>query len=198
MHSTRKKIILASSSPRRVALLRSLGITFLVMPSNVDEEGVSAASPNAYTKKLAALKAEGTARMVKNGIIIGADTTVVLGKRILNKPKDKADAMRMLRLLSGRTHKVVTGLCVLNKYTNEKVMAAVSTRIRFKRLSDKVIIDYIKTGEPMDKAGAYAIQGGAAAFVEEIRGDYNNVVGLPVAKLSRILNRMGIAHKQAD
>jgi septum formation protein len=186
------KIVLASGSPRRKALLKSLGVNFSVLSSRFDERKVTAIEPKAYVKKLAALKAKEVSKRVKKGIIIGADTVVVIGKKILNKPKDAADARRMLKLLSGKTHTVITGVCVINNYNKTSKIISVSARVRFKRLSEKTINWYISTKEPLDKAGAYAIQGKGAILIEGISGDYNNIVGLPLAALSKILLQMGV------
>jgi septum formation protein len=195
MLNSKPRIILASSSPRRELLLKSLGIKFSVLPNRVDERKVKFAEPKAYVKTLAMLKASDVSSRVKKGIVIGADTVVVIGKEILNKPKDTADARRMLRLLSGRTHRVVTGVCVINNYTNTRKVISVSTKVRFKKLSERTITWYIRTKEPMDKAGAYAIQGKGAILIERIFGDYNGIVGLPLDALSKILNRMGVPCK---
>ena len=185
------KIILASASPRRELLLKSLGVRFSVLPNHMNERSVKVTEPKAYAKRLAALKAAKVSSRVKEGIIIGADTVVVIGKEILNKPKGAADARRMLRLLSGKTHRVITGVCVIDKYENTRKTFSVATKVRFKKLSERTISRYISTNEPLDKAGAYAIQGKGAALVESISGDYNNIVGLPLAALAKILMRMG-------
>ncbi len=195
MHTSNPKIVLASSSPRRKALLKSLGVGFSVLPSKFDERKVKAIEPKAYAKKLATLKASEVSSRVKKGIIIGADTVVVVGKEILNKPKDAKDARRMLKLLSGKTHRVITGMCVINNYDNTIKTVAVSSKVRFKKLGEKTIDWYIDSKEPLDKAGAYAIQGKGAILIEGISGDYNNIVGLPLAVLSKILMQMGVQHK---
>ena len=186
------KIVLASSSPRRKALLKSLGVRFSVLPSRFDERQVTAIEPKAYAKKLAMLKAKEVSKRVKKGIIIGADTVVVVGKKILNKPKDVADARRMLKLLGGKTHTVITGVCVINNYDKTREIISVSAKVRFKKLSERTIDWYINTREPLDKAGAYAIQGKGAVLIEGISGDYNSIVGLPLTALSKILIRMGV------
>ena len=192
MHADNPKIILASGSPRRALLLKTLGIKFSVLPSKFDERKVKVAAPKAYVKKLATLKASEVSSRVKKGIIIGADTVVVVGKEILNKPKDAKDARRMLKLLSGKMHRVITGVCVINKYDNTCKTIAVSSKVRFKKLDERKINWYISTKEPLDKAGAYAIQDKGAVLIEGISGDYNSIVGLPLAALSKILLQMGV------
>ena len=177
-------------------LLKSLEIKFSVIPSSVDEKSVKAAGPVSYVKRLASLKAESVAKGLKEGVVIGADTVVVDRNKILGKPEDAKHAFMMLKRLSGKTHRVVTGLCVIDKYTGKRKIVAVSTEVHFKRLNDKIIDWYIGTGEPMDKAGSYAIQGKGAVLIEGIDGDYNNVVGLPLFILSKILREMGVLNNK--
>lgn len=193
-HNTKLKIVLASGSPRRALLLKRLGIEFSVLPSDINEKNVKAVEPEDYVKDIASLKARSVSKKARKGIIIGADTAVVIGGRILGKPKDERDAFRMLRILSGKTHTVMTGVCVINKYTRDKKSISVSTKVRFRRLSNRMIKWYINTGEPMGKAGSYAIQGKGAVLVERIDGDYCNVVGLPLTALATILERMDALH----
>jgi septum formation protein len=187
------RIILASGSPRRSALLRQMGLEFEVIPSDVSEENVPVARPVSYAKRLAKLKARAVSKLVSEGIIIGADTVVCLGDRIFGKPKDAAEAIGTLKLLGGKEHEVITGICVINKYSKTTVTKAVTTKVKFRELDDKLIEWYVRTGEPMDKAGCYGIQGKGAVLVERIKGDYSNVVGLPIATLSEILEGMGFS-----
>ena len=180
------ELVLASQSPRRKELLPLLGHPFRVQAASVDETmeelPVAQAVARLSYRKAAALGAE------KNQIVIGADTVVVLDGKTLGKPRDAEDAARMLRSLSGKTHQVMTGVCVLN---GERVLTHTEvTEVTFRSLTEQEIINYVATKEPMDKAGAYGIQGGAARFVEGIRGDYYNVVGLPVCRLSLMLEKI--------
>jgi septum formation protein len=183
------RLYLASKSPRRRALLRQMGIPFRVLISNAHED-VASRSPRRFAIRVAERKVTAVAPRVKSGVILGVDTIVVLGPRIMGKPANKADARRMLRALSGRTHEVISGVCLLRKPGGRKLLAAETTRVKFRRLSRKETEDYLSTREPYDKAGAYAIQGRAGFFVERIEGDYFNVVGLPVALILRLLRRI--------
>jgi septum formation protein len=180
-------LVLASASPRRQELLRNAGFEFTVQPADVDETMHPGESAKAMVERLAREKAETVLRSLggKKQVVIGADTTVVAGKEVLAKPADERDAARMLRLLSGRSHQVITGVCLAGPGFAE--VRSESTTVFFERLSAKEIEAYIATGEPMDKAGAYAIQGYASRWIPRIEGDYFNVVGLPVALLVRML-----------
>jgi septum formation protein len=191
-------LVLASASPRRRELLAQAGFTFEVRPADVDETLRPGEDPIAYVVRLAREKAQavykdlepqGTGAEEKAPadqlIVLGADTTVVVDGQILGKPSDKKDAARMLRLLSGRTHRVITGVAVVTTARTE--VAAEVTAVKFLALSEDEIAAYIATGEPMDKAGAYAIQGRAAKWIPRIAGDYFNVVGLPLALVSAML-----------
>ena len=181
------ELILASQSPRRKELLGLFRIPFVVRVADIDEHMNDEKSPETEVARVSRLKAEAIHRE-KDDVVVAADTVVVCAGQVLGKPKDENDAFRMLRLLSGRDHQVMTGLTVLR---GEKTVTHTEvTDIHFRRLTDKQINDYIRTGEPMDKAGSYGIQGGAALFVESIRGDYFNVVGLPVCKLGEILEEI--------
>lgn len=180
-------IVLASGSPRRKELLAASGVPFRVIVSDAEETVAEDAAPaevamrNAQTKALAV--AQG---LSPSSTVIGADTIVVLDGRIFGKPKDEDDAKRMLSELSGRTHQVITGVCIVN--SEGAASFAEVTEITFKKLSTKDIDTYVATGDPLDKAGAYGIQGGAGRFVDRIEGDYDNVVGLPTAHLLRALD----------
>jgi len=189
------KIILASSSPRRVEILRHAGIAFEAMPSDVDESLLPRESAPHCVRRLALAKARHAAEILalkgRAAIIIGADTVVVAKGKILGKPGDFPAARRMLRLLSGRTHSVLTGLAVLRIPEGDEKVVVEKTSVRFAKLSEKEIDSYLMTGEPYHKAGAYAIQGIAGRFVTRIDGCYFNVVGLPLARLYRLLRELG-------
>ncbi len=187
-------IVLASTSPRRRELLGLLGLPFEVIGSGYDEAQVdpSALTPPEYVTALARGKAaEVAGRLDADVLVIGADTTVVLDGAYLNKPTDAADARRMLRQLSGRTHEVYTGLCLMHGTALRTGFA--TTEVTFDTLTDSIINAYVATGEPLDKAGAYGIQGKALSFIPSIRGDYFNVVGLPLFLLGRMLTEFGIS-----
>jgi len=189
------KIILASSSPRRAEILRNAGIAFEVFPANVDESRLPRESAPHYVRRLALAKArraaDHAARKGRHAIIIGADTVVVAKGKILGKPQDFPSARRMLHLLSGRTHSVLTGLAVLQVLDGAEKIAVEKTRVRFSKLSKREIDWYLMTGEPYHKAGAYAIQGIAGRYVTRIEGCYFNVVGLPLARLWSLLRELG-------
>lgn len=176
-------IILASKSPRRKELLSVITKNFVIKTADVDETLPEGISPDMAVEYLSKIKAE----PFKNNkdTVIGADTVVAIDGKILGKPKDKADAYEMLSLLSGREHSVFTGITVI--IGEKSVTCSVETKVKFFQLTHKEIWDYIETGEPMDKAGAYGIQGKGALLVEEIHGDYFNVVGLPISTLNKIL-----------
>ena len=191
MPDQESNIILASSSPRRADLLKTIGVSFELVPSNINERPHQDEAPADYIIRLARAKVIDAARKRDSGLVIGADTIVVLDGRILGKPRDEDDASRMLKLLSGRWHAVMTGVALYDAATRREVADYDKTLVRFAQLSDKEIDWYINTGEPMDKAGAYAIQERGAMFIEEIAGNYHNVVGLPLTLLYRLSKRMG-------
>ena len=189
-------LILASASPRRRELLTQAGFTFEVQPAHIPEDPMANEDPIAYVVRLAREKAlavfghvSGGAEAADGLAVLGADTTVTLDKHILGKPEDAEDAARMLRLLSGRTHRVITGVAVVTASSVE--VAAEITGVTFLDMSEEEIADYIASGEPMDKAGAYAIQGRAARWIPRIQGDYFNVVGLPISLVSTLLEGAG-------
>jgi septum formation protein len=192
-------LVLASASPRRRELLAQAGFSFIVHPAHIPEDPLPGENPIAYVTRLAREKAEAVYRELASPdsssntepvtgtamTVLGADTTVTLDNQILAKPADPADAARMLRLLSGRTHHVITGVAVVTAERTE--VAAEVTGVRFLTLSDDEVESYVATGEPMDKAGAYAIQGRAARWIPRVQGCYFNVVGLPLALVSTML-----------
>ena len=183
-------LVLASASPRRRELLTQAGFVFSVHPADIPEDPLPDEEPIAYVTRLARQKAEAvfselSAASQEGFVVLGADTTVTLDGHILAKPEDAGDAARMLRLLSGRTHRVITGVAVATAGRVE--VAAEVTAVRFLTLSEEEIAAYIATGEPMDKAGAYGIQGRAAKWIPRIEGCYFNVVGLPVALVGTML-----------
>ena len=184
------RIILASASPRRAELLRAAGIEFEVMPAHVDETARQGESPHAYVRRVAEAKASAVAGRGKSWPVLAADTTVVVGGRMLGKPADDADATRMLRLLSGRAHEVVTGVALSCR--SSLTTSVESTEVEFAALSQDEIAWYVTTGEPKDKAGAYAIQGYASRFITRIAGSYSNVVGLPIALVYDMLKASGL------
>jgi len=207
-------LVLASVSPRRQELLRNAGIPFTVEPANIDETPRAGEAPRECAERLAREKALAVWRARPQDVVLGADTIVVVDENILGKPVDADDAVRMLRLLSGRVHRVITGVCVveavgsgqlpvaskavalarsqpsfemLRTENRELRTASETTLVTMNELSDAEIRDYVASGEPMDKAGAYAIQGQASRWIPRIEGDYSNVVGLPVALVYRML-----------
>lgn len=187
------EIVLASASPRRKELLENMGIEFSVIVSDADESAIdSDVPPEIYVQELALIKAVGVAEKIRKSrdvIIIAADTVVVCDDEIMGKPDDEAHAFELLSKLSGREHSVYTGICVLRIRDAYTVCKSVRTDVAFKELSDDKINGYIRTGEPMDKAGAYGIQGMGAMLISGISGDYFNVVGLPVSELSDVLEK---------
>lgn len=187
-------MILASSSPRRKELLGQAGFDLSIEPADIDETRLAHESPRALVERLATQKAQATlaqhGTLATGEVLLAADTIVWMDDEVLGKPANKADAHRMLRELSGRTHHVSTGVCIIRQFDDEpaRVTSFVDTTdVTFCELTEEQIIAYIATGEPMDKAGAYGIQGGAGAFVTHIEGDYNNVVGLPIARVLEVL-----------
>lgn len=176
------KLILASGSPRRAEILTSVGWKFEKQVADVDETEFLNEKPNNYVQRLAREKAEKVAENYKNALVLGADTIVVIDNKIIGKPKDFDDARRMLRMLSGNWHEVLTGIAIVKVSENKSETRTnlQKTRVKFVELSDAEIEFLVEKGEPLDKAGAYAVQAQAALFIEEIKGDYWNVVGLPV------------------
>lgn len=179
MTHLREKLVLASSSPRRAEILERAGWPHEIIVAGIDETVLPDENPAAYVQRLARSKAETVASRLSEGIVLGADTTVVVANQILGQPVDQNDARRMLSLLSARWHNVLTGVAVV-RVGGETRVAYETTRVRFAELSDEEIDWYISTREPFGKAGAYGIQGKASLFIEEIEGDYFNIMGLPI------------------
>lgn len=191
------KLILASSSPRRKKLLRQIGLSFIVKPSNAEERFRSTESPAQNAKRIALEKALTVQDSLKSGIIIGADTIVVLGKTILSKPRDKKDAQRMLRMLSGKTHQVYTGFALVDVKTGRRYAGVEKTSVTFRKLSTDEIRRYVTSGSPMDKAGAYGIQDDyGAVFVEKVEGCFYNVMGFPLSRFITVLKQFVRDHKR--
>jgi septum formation protein len=178
-------LVLASASPRRQELLRNAGIAFEVQPADIPEDALPGEPAKDCAERLAREKALAVALQHPQDSVLGADTIVAVDGQLLGKPADSADAARMLRLLSGRDHEVITGVCLVVK--GQPFVASATTQVTVDRITDQEIADYVATGEPMDKAGAYAIQGIASRWIPRIEGDYSNVVGLPVALVYRLI-----------
>jgi septum formation protein len=183
-------IILASASPRRSELMKLTGIECTVVAADICEDILPGEQPADHVMRLSKEKSDAVATRSEGRFFIGADTVVVLDGAILGKPADEVDAERMLKLLSGREHEVITGFTVFDKTSGIHISRSVSTEVTFKSLRKSEIMTYIATGCPMDKAGAYAIQGGAIHFVRSINGSYSNVIGLPMTELYEVLQTM--------
>lgn len=183
-----KRIILASASPRRKELLETAGAEFEICVADVDESIPEGTPPADAAKMTAQKKALAVAESHKESIVIGADTIVVAGDKILGKPRDKADATAMLTMLSGAEHQVITGVCIACE--DKEISFAQVSKVKFYDLTAAEIAAYVETGEPMDKAGAYGIQGKGCTLVEKIEGDYFNIVGLPVARVMREISKL--------
>ncbi len=183
------KLILASGSERRRHLLSWLGLPFEVAVSDFDENSVVEGDPARLVKRLAREKAKVVADRFGEGLVIGADTVIAIEGEVIGKPESREDAVRILTKLSGKTHAVFTGVCVINTKTNKELVEAERTEVTFRKLSEKEIVDYVATGEPLDKGGAYAIQMGARGFVSKVEGSYTNVVGLPLLVVVKLLKR---------
>ena len=192
MYETNNTIILASTSPRRKELLSLLGIPFEIIPSPAEEPAPDAGElPAAYAARMARLKAAAVARVHPESVVLGADSIVAVGDVILGKPTDTADARRMLSLLAGRTHHVITGCARLGP-GHEPTIFTVSTAVTMTAIPEAAIAAYAATDEPMDKAGAYAIQGQGSVLVERMEGSWSTVVGLPVTPLAQVMISLGI------
>jgi septum formation protein len=193
-------LVLASASPRRRELLRAAGITFEVQATDIPEVPLDGEEPRAFAERLAREKALAVAGQRSGDWVLGADTIVVVDGEILGKPCDAMDAARMLRMLSGRAHEVITAVCLVSPQKEcgdgRRDLRSETTRVTFAVLSEEDIAFYVSTGEPMDKAGAYGIQGIAARWIPRIEGDYSNVVGLPVALVWRMLREGGVVENR--
>jgi septum formation protein len=187
-----KPIVLASASPRRKELLEKIGLKFTVDPAEIEEEMAPARDPLRLARSISLEKALAASRRHPDALIIAADTFGVIDGKFLGKPADKAQAVAMLEQLSGNCHRVITGFTVFDGVTGKSISRAVTTLVYFRQLDRGEINDYIKTGEPMDKAGSYAIQGLGALLVERIDGDYYNVIGLPLSALAVELRKFGV------
>lgn len=187
----RTPIVLASASPRRLELLKNAGIELVVRPSHIPEVPLVGEAPRAFGERMAREKARAARASGNGGTFLAADTVVAVGQEILGKPEDTEDAKRMLRLLSDKTHEVITAVCLLGEAFED--VRTESTAVHFNAMSEADIADYVASGEPMDKAGAYAIQGRASRWISKIEGDYYNVVGLPVDLVWRMLRERGVA-----
>jgi septum formation protein len=203
MSSQTLPLVLASASPRRSELLRNAGIPFVVQPADVDERMLPGEAPETYARRLAAEKARAVFRQRPQARVLGADTIVVVDSHVLEKPRDPADAARMLRLLSGRSHRVITGVCLIcpaevascqSPVASLEDVRAEATEVWMRELADGEIQEYIASGEPLDKAGAYGIQGIASRWISRIVGCYFNVVGLPVPLVYRMLRENSTQH----
>lgn len=191
MPATEPRIILASASPRRAELLKQIGVEFELASSQAEERPHPDETPADYTIRIARAKVIAVARERDAGLVIGADTVVVLDGRLIGKPETPADAHRLLRQLSGRWHAVLTGVALYDVESRHEVADYEKTLVKFAQLSDAEIDWYVRTGEPMDKAGAYGIQGLGGLFIDEIAGNYYNVVGLPIPLVYRLARRLG-------
>ena len=191
MIKTKQQIYLASKSPRRRKLLKQLGINFKAFSVNTIEDVLDGEHPIDCVKRLAKKKMRKAEAKTQNAILITADTIVVLDKKVIGKPKNRNDAVKILSLLSGKVHTVYTGFCVKNQKTNKSILDFEKTKVEFRKLNRDEIKDYVEGGSPMDKAGAYGIQDDfGAVFVKQINGCYYNVVGLPLTKLYNALRKI--------
>jgi septum formation protein len=187
-----KKIILASASPRRKELLEKIGLKFEVEPSNHEEAIPSVVEPHEFAQKISLKKAKVIASKHENAIVIAADTFIVFGNQIMGKPHTDTEARKMLEAINGQSHYVITGFSIVDTDSNMALSRAVETKVSIKKLTPAEIDAYVKSKEPLDKAGAYAIQGLGAVIVERIEGDYYNVMGLPLNALTEALKEFGI------
>ncbi|HLS28322.1 MAG TPA: nucleoside triphosphate pyrophosphatase [Opitutales bacterium] len=184
-------LILASASPRRAELLLDLGIAFTVIPAEIDEHSGEGLGPREMVVHNARLKAEKVAERFPDRVVLAADTTVFIDGTILNKPRDLDEAFEMLRQLSGRTHVVYTGFCVIGPEAPHQVEKGVESRVTFKKLEDRDIVDYFRLVDPLDKAGAYGIQQETDRIVESYEGSLSNIIGLPVEETKQVLQQFG-------
>jgi septum formation protein len=186
----KKRLVLASRSPRRTEILSAVGWPFEIVAANIDESRFKSETAAPYVRRLAQTKAESVAKKLPSGLVLGADTVVLVDEEILGQPRDEEDARRMLNLLSGKWHEVLTAVALVQAGGGQVMVDHEKTRVRFAEMSAAEIDWYVASGEPMDKAGAYAIQGSAALFIEEIQGDYFNIVGLPIRLVYELMLEM--------
>lgn len=186
------KIILASTSPRREELLNKLGLDFTIVPSKIDEDKYSGLPPVKIVKELARVKAEEVAELVEDTVVIAADTIVVHNDIVMGKPANREEAIEMLSILQGREHSVLTGIAVYDTNTDQILVDYDRTEVYMRKITNEEIASYVNTGEPMDKAGAYGIQGLGGVLVERINGSYFTVMGLPLHKLTLMLKEFNI------
>jgi len=189
-------LILASASPRRRELLQRIGVVFVVIPSDTSEAAQPGELPQEYALRVASEKAQYVAQRHPGIWVLGADTIVEIDGEVLGKPRDAADGQRMLSKLSGRTHRVMTAFALLDGDSRVRIRQVVTSRVTFKPLLDAQIGEYLATGEPFDKAGAYAVQGVGASLVERVEGSYTNIVGLPMDEVQAALRAIGLLHHQ--
>jgi len=187
-----EKIILASSSPRRKELLEQIGLQFEIIPSGYEEDMSLDLSNEELAKTLAYNKAKDVVDKVENGVVIGSDTFIVFSGKRIGKPRDEKDAKEILQMISGQTVTIYSGLAIINKQNKKEITDFEITDVKIKELTEKEIKEYIETGEPLDKAGAFAIQGRGAIFIEKINGCFSNVIGLPLYKLYTNLLKIGV------
>jgi len=187
-----KEVILASASPRRKELLEKIGLRFKVEPSNYAEALPSGLAPHELAQKISLEKAKVVAGKHKNAIVIAADTLGVIDSQILGKPHTEKEARKMLATISGKSHSVITGFSIIDAGTGKTISRSVETKVYIRKLTPAEIDAYVKSKEPLDKAGAYAIQGLGAVLVEKIEGDYFNVIGLPLSALAEVLKEFGV------
>ncbi|MGX9728762.1 MAG: Maf family protein [Candidatus Electronema sp. VV] len=192
MFTSLKPVILASASPRRQQFLRDLGLDFICQPADIDETPLSGEQPAAFARRMAAEKAEAVAASRPASWVIGADTVVTLDGQIIGKPADEGHALEILRALRGRTHQVITGLALVCQQDGCAETLAETSEVTFANFPDAMLAAYIRTGEPMDKAGAYGIQARGAFLVESLRGSCSNVIGLPLSACIALLLRRGV------
>jgi len=188
-----RRIVLASRSSARERLLRQTGIRFKVIPSRIPEIGTMFLVSEKQIKSLALAKARDVASRIKNGIVIGADIVIVHRRKVIGKPRNRKEARKILNRLNGSTHRVVTGIAIVDAATRKEATACVKTSVKMKRLSSQEIEAYVATDEPLGKAGAYAVQGKGAILIERVNGCYYNVVGLPLPKLADMLKKFHIS-----
>jgi septum formation protein len=188
----KKRIILASTSPRRHKLAQEIGLEFEIVPSGYEEDMTLSLEPKDLVMTLAYGKAKDVAKKFSDGIVLGVDTIVVFNNKKLGKPKNKEDAFKMLSLLSGKEHEVYSGIALIDCKTGKEIKDYELSKVKFRKISDDEIEKYIQTGEPMDKAGAYAIQGLGGIFIEKVNGCYSNIVGFPVHCIYQNLKKLGV------